>query len=478
MGAIHPLDDLRVVAVRHEERESEVVKQALGGTFPFGFFGANLKEFAGKGHVFGRKIEGLTKRFADGNLLGRNIAAASLEAVDFSGNGGEFVLQFSHGDGIVGDAVFQVGLVGCADRLESGDAVVLGVESCGIAGGGFVEFGNEIGVAVGLGFTAVALTRKLADAGGQGGDAVAAVLGDLTVEVGFVAAKRSKGFRDPLNTGSLALMLGVEGGGAFFQQLQLERGKVRFQKLAGGAQFLDFRAEFLMPVTIGDDGFQQQNLAFGADDGGVSAVEIVEMGDESGDTRFDIEGFEHVAADEISEISHGFHRNRLVEQIERLLGLDSEAAAEPRAVIRESVEGLSVVLAEPAAKFGDVRIEVGEIGDDRERLLRADVEAGRLAGGVFHPEHAGKGDGLVEAAVVEDGENDRERVSIAQADRFGGTDATFRAFRAMVAEDVGAQAAFLEFRTSGLVVGDAVGGDEQRGDRIDEGGFPRANISC
>ena len=192
MGAIHPLDDLRVVAVRHEERESEVVEQALGGTFPFGFFGANLKEFAGKGHVFRRKIEGLAERFADGDLLGRDVAAAGLEAVDFGGNGGEFLLQVAHGDFVFGDAVFQVGLVGCADRLESGDAVVLGVESGGIACGGFVELGDEIGVAVGLLFPAVAFARKLSDAGGQGGDAVAAVLGDLTVEVGFVAAKAAR----------------------------------------------------------------------------------------------------------------------------------------------------------------------------------------------------------------------------------------------------------------------------------------------
>lgn len=41
-----------------------------------------------------------------------------------------------------------------------------------------------------------------------------------------------------------------------------------------------------------------------------------------------VERFEHMAAHEIGQIANRFHGNRLMEQLQRLLVLDAEAAAD------------------------------------------------------------------------------------------------------------------------------------------------------
>ncbi len=69
----------------------------------------------------------------------------------------------------------------------------------------------------------------------------------------------------------------------------------------------------------------------------MGAVEIVEMAYQGRDTRLDGEGFQHVLPHEFGEVAHRFHRHGLVEEIERLLVLDAEAAPPGRAVGREGV---------------------------------------------------------------------------------------------------------------------------------------------
>ncbi len=53
----------------------------------------------------------------------------------------------------------------------------------------------------------------------------------------------------------------------------------------------------------------------------------------------------------------------------------------------------------------------------------------------------------------------------------------FVALRLVVPEHVGAQRALPAVRARSLVVGDAVGGHQQGGDRIHQGGFARADIA-
>jgi hypothetical protein len=49
VGLFDPLRHRRVESVRHQQRESEVVQQALGHTFPVALVVAHLQQFAGEG---------------------------------------------------------------------------------------------------------------------------------------------------------------------------------------------------------------------------------------------------------------------------------------------------------------------------------------------------------------------------------------------------------------------------------------------
>lgn len=157
------------------------------------------------------------------------------------------------------------------------------------------------------------------------------------------------------------------------------------------------------------------------------------MIDQRGDPRVHLKRLKHVVADKISEISNRFHRDRLMEKIKGLFGFNAKPASEPRAVFGEGIEGCRAGLAEPAAEFVHVRIEIREIRSNVQIPLRADVEAGGRAMRILHPQHAGECDGLIVAAVMKHGEQDGERVLISQANGLRGTGAIFAALASVVA---------------------------------------------
>ncbi|MNY60418.1 hypothetical protein D3C86_1969680 [compost metagenome] len=61
------------------------------------------------------------------------------------------------------------------------------------------------------------------------------------------------------------------------------------------------------------------------------------MVDQRADAFLHRQLFEHMLADEVGEIAHRFHRHGLAEQLQSLLVVDAEAAAEGRAIGAEAL---------------------------------------------------------------------------------------------------------------------------------------------
>ena len=146
----------------------------------------------------------------------------------------------------------------------------------------------------------------------------------------------------------------------------------------------------------------------------VGAAQVVEVLDERRDPGRHVERLQHVAAHELGEIAHRLHRDGLMEQVERLLVVDPEAAAEPRAVRREGVPDLDPGAAQPLAQAVDVGAEVRELAGDGQIALGGGKEPRGLALRLRDPEHLGQGHGLVVALVPEYAEDDRVVVVVAQ----------------------------------------------------------------
>jgi len=125
---------------------------------------------------------------------------------------------------------------------------------------------------------------------------------------------------------------------AALQQLTLEPREVGPQRLAPVAPVLDFGHQRLVALTVLDQRRQQRDLALGLEHRLMGAVEVIEVADQRLDAAGDVEGLQHVAAHEVGEVAHRFHRYRLVEQLQRLLVFDTEASPKPRPVRRKAVE--------------------------------------------------------------------------------------------------------------------------------------------
>ena len=55
-GLIDPLADFGVMRVRHQQRQTKIVQQPLGGAFPVALVVAHLQQFAREGQAFFRQF--------------------------------------------------------------------------------------------------------------------------------------------------------------------------------------------------------------------------------------------------------------------------------------------------------------------------------------------------------------------------------------------------------------------------------------
>jgi len=174
----------------------------------------------------------------------------------------------------------------------------------------------------------------------------------------------------------------------------------------------------------------------------------------------------NVLAHEVGEVADRLHRHGLMEQVERLLGLDAEPATERAAVGREGVEDFNALHhPQPFLERVDVGAEIREVLGNRKRHIGDDEEACRLSLQVLEPEHLCECDVLVEPRIAELAENDRIGIVVAQRHGLRRIRA-FGTLRFVVPQYIGPQIALARLCAGRLVVGDLLGRHEQRGDRV------------
>ena len=182
-------------------------------------------------------------------------------------------------------------------------------------------------------------------------------------------------------------------------------------------------------------------------------------------------------AHELGEIADRFHRDRLVEQLQGLLAVETKAPAERRPIGREVVEELHLgQLAQALAQGIEVAAEVGEVLGDGQRPVGDHIAASGLPLAVAQPEQLGQGDVLVVAGMVELRENHRVAIEVTQGNGLGGQGAV-AALGLIVAKHVGAQATLALFGAGGLVVGDALGRYQQGGDGVHQRRLAGADVA-
>src|SRR5438477_6578150 len=107
-------------------------------------------------------------------------------------------------------------------------------------------------------------------------------------------------------------------------------------------------------------------------------IQILEVRDKRVDSWSDIKWLEHVATHEIGKVSNRLHRNRLMEQLKRLIVVDTETATEPCTVLREAIFYVCTQSAQLPTQLRNIGTEVREIARDRQITLSANEESGWL----------------------------------------------------------------------------------------------------
>ena len=123
------------------------------------------------------------------------------------------------------------------------------------------------------------------------------------------------------------------------------------------AELFDFCRQGGVVLAIGHERVEVLDLAPRPEHRLVGAAQVVEVLDEGRDPGRDVEGLQHVAAHELGEVAHRLHGDGLMEEIERLVVLDPEAAPEPCTIGREGPPHLHPCPAQALAQLVDVGAE-------------------------------------------------------------------------------------------------------------------------
>src|SRR5215472_14551604 len=166
-----------------------------------------------------------------------------------------------------------------------------------------------------------------------------------------------------------------------------------------------------------------------------------------------------------------------MKKVQRLLGLDSEAPAEGRAVRRERVIDLDLRHSpQPFPQVVEIRPELSKMLGDGQRDIRNDEETRGLRLRLLQPEYLGQRDVLSKARIPKAAENDGVGIMIAQGDRTCGV-AGLAAFRFVMPQHVGLEIAFARFGARRLVVGHLLRGYQERRDGIDQRRLPGSYVA-
>ena len=130
------------------------------------------------------------------------------------------------------------------------------------------------------------------------------------------------------------------------------------QTIPASAQTVDLGCQRLVAAAVINQRREQFDLLLGFQHGLMGAIEIIEVADQGLQSRANLEGFKHMAAHEIRQVTHGLHRHRLVEQFQRLIVFNAEAPTEPCRIGWKAIVQFSAKPAQLLAQLGNVRPEM------------------------------------------------------------------------------------------------------------------------
>jgi len=413
IGAIDPFGHRLVMRIGHQQCQAEAAQQAFGGAFPVAFIVAHLDQLTGEGQGINIQAQRRAHCRTNLDLLVIDVATAPLEAVDFGGL--LLVFQFSlvQGHAVLGERVLQIGIAIARLRSPALIFATLRGEGGGIGCHRLAQHASQALVATGLGFTRIAHRFLLANLGGKALQSVAAVGMDGLLQLIHLLAVLLMRKVELLYLGIHALPFFCQQAQPLVDQAKLQASEVGPQTIPATAQTVEIGLQCTVAATVRGQGREHFNLRLGFQHCLMGAVEIVEVTDQGLQARAHLEGFEHMAAHEVGQVAHRFHRNRLVKQLQGLIVFDAEATAEPGCIGRKGVMNLGALRPQAFFQLVDVGAEVGKVCRNRQAALGTQKESRRLPLRFLHPEHLGECHRLVVAGIVEDTQDDRVAVRVA-----------------------------------------------------------------
>lgn len=476
MIGVDPGGDPIVQVGRHQQRQTESAEHALGGALPPTLVGPDSDEFTDEGQLLVRETDSGADQFAHPQTALGNVAGPVSQAGDLTRDASSFTVDLTTVHDELGDRVGDVG-----------DLRVEGVDGVGHLTATSLEL-SAVGHRCQTGVveqtceplvrrrTLLALSLRVDDLRLQRRDVVAAQpglthlqlaqrdpeIGDVPVDVLERAARR----------GEISVGL-VEFG---LEQLVPLVCEVVAESTATLPHLVGHLDVARVLGVVGQQWIEFVELAAREDDRVVRGGQVLEMGDHRVDPTRLIERFEHVIADEVVEVADCLHRHRLVEQFHRLLGPHGQAAPIVAAVLGEVLVDARPAVPQSLAERSQVGPELGEVDGDVHGSVGDGEEPLRLTAVVAHREDLREGDRLVVPLVGEDPQDHRVVRHSAQRDRTGGPGRVV-ALGLVVTEHVRTQVTLTGLGSGGLVVGDAVRGHQQCGERVDECRLARADVA-
>ncbi|MNE19862.1 hypothetical protein D3C80_1129590 [compost metagenome] len=337
VGVFDPLRDLGVVAVGHQQRQAEVVQQAFGHALPVARVFVHLDQLASERQLLLVQLQRCAQALADFQAARRDVRATPAQRIQFLLQFLVLLAQAMELHRAFGLAIFRLVARLQAVLAGAGQGLQVGQEGLGRQRLRQFQGAGQFVVLLGTALPALLLGALGVDLGLDCGQAVAAVLGDGAVQLVAPGLALFATFTQDTALLAEARAVLLQIGQALAEQFALELGEPGRQRLAAGGEVLGFGGDPGVALAVLAQRAQPGNLVLGLEHRLVGAVEVVEVVDQRADAFLHRQLFEHMLADEVGEIAHRFHRHGLAEQLQSLLVVDAEAAAEGRAIGAEAL---------------------------------------------------------------------------------------------------------------------------------------------
>ena len=368
--------------VSYEQREAEVAEQPLRRPFPGRLPVPHADQFADERHIFLSQFQRLANPAPHLDFLGGDVGATRLEAGNLDTDVVEFLADLTPLYQVLGQIVLQLLQVRIQTFPKFRKAPPLLVKLLFVRRHLPIDHADEVGILASLVLALPAQPHRRFDVVREAFDPVPAVLADGASEFLDFGEQILPTALPPLNLGAAPTQFRFKAIDEFVEEADLQPGEIRSESLPipGHLHQLGFVLGVL--VALRDERLEHPDLALGPEHCLVRPTQVVEVSDQRLDPRFRVEGLEHVTPDEIRQVPDGLHRDSLVKEIQGLLVVDSETAAEPSAVGAEGLPEFNTALSKELAELLDVCSEPREVATDGQLLQTGGVESLRLRVGI------------------------------------------------------------------------------------------------